>query len=122
MSLPPTRYFYQVKYARGYPFVPVKLAGRVYRGAAMIEESQGLRRESNFRRLLRTLRGLSASTSAARPGICGDLPMRRLDAGSPRLANHLFNIFSRFDQETSYELDGRQFFDGSTEREARGGL
>ena len=27
MSLPPTRYFYQVKYARGYPFVPVKLAG-----------------------------------------------------------------------------------------------
>jgi hypothetical protein len=36
ISLPPTRYFYQVKYARGYPFVPVKLAGRVHRGAAMI--------------------------------------------------------------------------------------
>jgi hypothetical protein len=38
-SLPPTRCFYQIKYARGYPFVPVKLAGRLYPGAAMIEES-----------------------------------------------------------------------------------
>src|ERR1700728_2643393 len=102
MSLPPTRGFYQVKYARGYPFVPVKLAGRAYPAAAMVEESHGLHRESKLRRLLRPY---GAGRRALRRRV-------RLEAESRGLSSDplFFDIFSRFDPETSYELDGGQFF------------